>query len=156
TQEPVQVLTGLSREEREELKLAKQILENPGIAAKLTALAGAPIDRGMKMLPSSWQSAVHDATRSALLKALDVAVKSLGRHTATPASNRIHRLAVAASGAAGGAFGLPALTLELPLSTTVMLRSIADIAAAQGEDPRNLETKLACLSVFALGSTRDP
>jgi len=36
-----------------------------------------------------------------------------------------------------------------------MLRSIADIAAAHGEDPRALDTRLACLTVFALGSTRD-
>jgi hypothetical protein len=36
-----------------------------------------------------------------------------------------------------------------------MLRSIADIAAANGEDPRETETKLACLTVFALGSPRD-
>jgi hypothetical protein len=36
-----------------------------------------------------------------------------------------------------------------------MLRSIADIAAAEGENPRQIETKLACLMVFALGSTRN-
>jgi len=154
-QDPVQVLTGLTREERTELKRAKDILENPGIAAKLSALAGAPVERGMKMLPSAWQSAVHKATQAALMKALDVAVKSLGTRRSTKSSNRIHSIAVAASGAAGGAFGLPALTLELPVSTTVMLRSIADIAAAHGEDPRELGTRLACLSVFALGSTRD-
>lgn len=152
--DPVHVLTGLSREERSELKAAKEILEHPGIAAKLSALAGSPIEKGMKLLPARWQSTVHGATEAALMKALDVAVKSLGTRRPAGASNRIHRLAVAASGAAGGAFGLPALTLELPVSTTVMLRSIADIAAAHGEDPRDLATKLACLSVFALGSGR--
>jgi hypothetical protein len=62
--------------------------------------------------------------------------------------------AAAASGAAGGAFGIIALAWELPISTTLMLRSIADIATAEGENPRELETKLACLTVFALGSTR--
>ena len=41
------------------------------------------------------------------------------------------------------------------MSTTLILRSIADIAAVEGEDPRHIDTKLACLSVFALGSTRD-
>ena len=153
--EPVHVLTGLTREERAELKRAKDILEHPGIAAKLAALAGSPVERGMKMLPSRWQSAVHEATQAALMKALDVAIKSLGTRRSSSASDRIHRFAVAASGAAGGAFGLPALTLELPVSTTLMLRSIADIAAAHGEDPRDPGTRLACLSVFALGSTRE-
>jgi hypothetical protein len=67
----------------------------------------------------------------------------------------MHKIAAAASGAAGGAFGIAAIGIELPVSTTVILRSIADIAAAAGEDPRELETKLACLLVFALGSNKD-
>jgi hypothetical protein len=36
-----------------------------------------------------------------------------------------------------------------------MLRSIADIARANGEDLRQLEPRLACLQVFALGGTRE-
>jgi hypothetical protein len=67
----------------------------------------------------------------------------------------MHKFAAAASGAAGGAFGIAALAIELPLSTTLILRSIAEIAAAEGENPRHLETKLACLTVFALGSEKD-
>jgi hypothetical protein len=51
-------------------------------------------------------------------------------------------------------WGLP---VELPLSTTVMLRSIADIARSEGEDLSDIDAKLACISVFALGArpTRD-
>jgi hypothetical protein len=33
-----------------------------------------------------------------------------------------------------------------------MLRSIADIAAAEGHDPRHVDTKLDCLTVFGLGA----
>jgi hypothetical protein len=61
--------------------------------------------------------------------------------------------AVAASGAAGGLFGLPALAVELPVSTTVMLRSIADIVRSEGERLTSPEAKLACLEVFAFGGT---
>ena len=146
----------LTPEELADLKRAKEILENPGIAAKLTALAGSPVEKGMKMLPAKLQSTVHAATEAALRRALEVAVKSLGKPREAEPRNRFHQLAAAISGAAGGAFGLPALAIELPVSTTLMLRSIADIAAAHGEDPREVETKLACLTVFALGSTRDP
>jgi len=145
----------LPKNDLDDLKRAKALLENPGIAAKLSNLVGSPVERGMKMLPSRMQASVHKATEAALLKALDIAVTSLGE--AAPAQKSrdgMHKIAAAASGAAGGAFGLVALTWELPLSTTLMLRSIADIAAAEGENPRHLETKLACLSVFALGSTR--
>ena len=42
--------------------------------------------------------------------------------------------------------------VELPLSTTVMLRSIADHARAQGEDLSLVSTRLECLAVFAYGS----
>jgi hypothetical protein len=64
----------------------------------------------------------------------------------------LHKAFTTLSGAIGGAFGLPALAIELPVSTTTMLRSIADIARGEGEDIRSHETQLACLEVFALGS----
>jgi len=145
----------LSDSELAELAQAKRILEHPGLAARLAALAGSPLEKGMKLLPSGWRDRVHAATQAALTKALDVAVSSLGERGARPSRDRLHKLAAAASGAVGGAFGLPALALELPVSTTLMLRSIADIAAAHGENLRDAETRLACLTVFALGSTRD-
>ncbi len=62
-----------------------------------------------------------------------------------------HKLLVAAAGAGAGALGLPALAVELPVSTTIMLRSIAEIARSEGEQLKTPETKLACLEVFALG-----
>ena len=145
----------LSPEDRAELRRAKLILENPGMAAKLSSTLGSPVEMGMKLLPARMQKAVHEATRAALMKALDVAVSSMGRGRPKAPSNRMHKIAAAASGAAGGAFGIAAIGIELPISTTVILRSIADIAAAAGEDPRETETKLACLLVFALGSTKD-
>jgi hypothetical protein len=147
-------MTSLSREDLAHLKRAKQLLENPGLTAKFSAVLGSPLEKGMKMLPAKWQKTVHSATEAALMKALDVAVKSLG--TRRGASNdKMHKFAAAASGAAGGAFGIAAIGIELPLSTTLILRSIAEIAAAEGEDPRQIETRLACITVFALGSTKD-
>lgn len=143
----------LPKSDLEELKRAKRLLENPGIAAKLSAVVGSPVEKGLRMLPARMQAAVHNATETALMKALDVAVRSLGRKAASQASrDRAHKIAAAASGAAGGAFGIAALAWELPLSTTLMLRSIADIAAAEGHDPRHLDIKLECLTVFGLGS----
>ena len=143
----------LTKEELEQLKAAKQLLENPGIAAKLSAIIGSPVEKGIKMLPKKVQGSVHKATQAALMKALNIAVTSLGRKGAeAPSRDRIHKIAAAASGAAGGAFGIAALAWELPISTTVMLRSIADIATAEGHDPRHLDTKLDCLTVFGLGA----
>ncbi len=148
-------MTAISKQDLDDLKRAKQLLENPGLAAKFSNILGSPVEKGMKMLPSRVQKIVHVATEKALLKALDIAVKSLGEKRPLASSDRMHRIAAAASGAAGGAFGIAAIGLELPVSTTLILRSIADIAAAEGEDPRHIETRLACLTVFALGSTKD-
>ncbi|HET6264911.1 MAG TPA: EcsC family protein [Usitatibacter sp.] len=148
-------MTTLAKRDLEELKRAKDLLENPGMAAKLSSLLGSPVEAGMKMLPKRWQKTVHTATETALMKALDVAVRSLGGKRPTASSDRLHKFGAATSGAIGGAFGIAAIGIELPISTTLILRSIADIAAAEGEDPRHIDTKLACITVFALGSTRD-
>jgi hypothetical protein len=144
----------LPKEDLSHLRRAKELLENPGLAAKFSAVLGSPLEKGMKMLPAKVQTVVHSATETALMKALDVAVKSLGKRGGS-SNDKLHRLAAAASGAAGGAFGIAAIGIELPLSTTLILRSIAEIAAAEGEDPRHIDTKLACLTVFALGSSKD-
>jgi hypothetical protein len=145
----------LTREDLADLRRARALLENPGVAARFSAVLGSPVEAGMKMLPKRWQRGVHAATEAALMKALDVAVKTLGTTRPARPSDRLHRIGAATSGAIGGAFGVAAIGIELPVSTTLILRSIADIASAEGEDPRHLETKLACLTVFALGSTRD-
>jgi hypothetical protein len=144
-------LQTLTRADIEKLKSAKHILENPGIAAQLTNVIGSPIEKGIEHLPAGWRDRLVDISRDALTKAADIAVWSIDGSQSLPASDRMHQLAVSATGAAGGAFGLAALAIELPVSTTIMLRSIADIARSEGENLKAPETKLACVGVFALG-----
>ena len=143
--------SGFSKSDLADLKHAKALLENPSLAARASAMLGSPIDRGMAMLPSRFQKTIHQASEAAMMKALTVAIGSLNETAIKPSKNRLHKFAAAASGAIGGAFGLPALAIELPVSTTIMLRSIADIAKSEGENIQYLDTKLACLTVFALG-----
>ncbi len=138
----------------DDLKRARQMLENPGLAAKLSSVLGSPVEKGLKMLPAPVQRGINTATEAALMKGLEAAVKTLGKDPAKDSRNRLHQMVAAATGAAGGAFGLAALAVELPISTAVILRSIAAIAAAEGENPRHLEVKLDCLQVFAFGSSR--
>jgi hypothetical protein len=139
------------------LKEAKQILENPGFAAKITNLVGAPVEKAFALLPQKLTEVVSAATQKALQVALGVAIGSMHNHIGGRSYDSWHTLSVIATGAGGGALGLPALTVELPVSTTVMLRSIADIARSQGEDLTGINSRLACLEVFAFGgkSTRD-
>nr|WP_082708955.1 EcsC family protein [Marinobacterium profundum] len=138
----------------DELKNAKHLLENPGIAARLSNSLATPIDRAIKLLPSTAHKTIMAAVTKSLETALRTALFTLGDGP-QPASNLTHRATAALSGAAGGAFGLAALAIELPVSTTIMLRSIADIARGEGEDLKREESRLACLEVFALGGGSD-
>src|SRR5258706_10645141 len=81
---------------------------------------------------------------------IGVALRTLPRSPRT-GSELLHRALAMASGAAGGTFGLAALPVELPVSTVIMLRSIADIAQNEGEDLSDPESVLSCVEVFALG-----
>jgi hypothetical protein len=143
----------ISSEDLEDLREAKSRLENPGLVARITNMIGTPIEKGFALLPAQWSDVVNHATQKALQTALDVAVTTMDGRGAQSTSDIVHKALVAVTGASGGAFGLPALPIELPVSTTVMLRSIADIARSQGEQIKLPTTKLACLEVFALGGS---
>jgi hypothetical protein len=141
----------ISDNHREELRRAVMLLENPGIAAKITNFIGVPIEKGLEMLPKNWNEKVAEITRAALLKASDAAIFTLKDNPGAKSFNIWHKVGVAVSGGVGGFFGLPGVAVELPVSTTIMLRSIAEIARSYGESINDPDTKLACLEVFALG-----
>lgn len=144
-------MSELSELHLEELTRAKRLLEHPGFAVKVTNFVGRPIEAGLERLPGRWQDKISEATRYSLLKASDVLSKSFDFQKQRTAMVRGHKLAAITSGAVGGAFGLAALTIELPISTMIMLRSIMDIARSEGEPVNEPQTRLACLEVFALG-----
>ncbi len=137
--------------DRKDLQFAKNLLENPGIAAKVTNLIGTPIEKAIGLLPDNWNKNIVEVTQAALLKASDAAIFTMKNIPGEPSSNIWHKLGVAISGGVGGFFGISAIAVELPVSTTIMLRSIADIARSEGESISEVEVKLACLEVFALG-----
>lgn len=136
----------------EELRLAVSILETPGLGVRLTHMVGSQVNRAIEHLPKSLSEAVQDASSKAIAQALKLAISTMdvdpGRR---PPANATHKVLSGLSGAMGGFFGVPALVVELPVSTTIMLRSIADIARSEGEDLSDLNSRLACLQVFALG-----
>ncbi len=143
-----------SAEELADLRRAKQLLEHPGWTARLANQVGGPIEQGFKMLPPGWAETVQKTTHTALLKALKLAVLTMDHTRRSRSSNVLHKVLAGTSGVIGGAFGFAALALELPVSTSLMLRSIADIARSEGHNLHAIEVKLACLEVFALGGRR--
>lgn len=141
----------LLEEELNSLKEAKTLLENPGIAIKLASMIGNPIQKGLDTLPANWNEKLSEITQTSLLKAADAAIFTLKNTTDKKPNNTLHKLAAGATGTIGGLFGIAGLTIELPITTTIILRSIADIARSNGESINDITTKLACLEVFALG-----
>ena len=123
------------------------------LATRIANAAGTPIEKLFSMLPQGAADAIQAATNKALQAGLRCAISTVDDRTRSSAE-WIHTSVVMASGAAGGAFGLPALAIELPVSTVVMLRSIVDIARSEGALVRTPEAGLACLEVFALGGRK--
>jgi hypothetical protein len=149
TNEPALILTD---EERAALRAAVLRLECAGFLIKAASALGAPIERLLNSIPEKARDLVQEATKRAIERCLDIAIKSLGSRAGTGSLDALHKAACTASGALGGFFGMYALPIELPFSTAIMLRSIADIAREEGEDLDDMEAKLACVSVFALGA----
>ena len=141
----------MTKADIDDLRYAQTLLENPSLAAKISNLLGTPIEIGFKHLPPKWKGVVQRATKESLEKALNFAIRTVNERTRPASSDKTHKILVLATGAGGGTLGLPALTIELPVTTIIMLRSIADIARSEGEQISLLETKIACLEVFALG-----
>jgi hypothetical protein len=136
------------------LKRAVKTLETPNLAARIADIAGVPVNRVLAFLPKAVNRQLSGMVRSAVMKGLDVAVDTLDeKQPASPATGFSSLLAGLAGGVSG-MFGLGALAIELPLTTTFMLRAIAEIARHEGEDLSRLEARLACLEVFAYGSKR--
>ena len=141
----------LSPEDLEDLRIAKSKLEYPGLTARITDLIGHPIEAGFRLLPKNINKKIGEVTQMALLKGLEFAVLTMGETEKKSSRDWLHKLLVAGSGAAGGMAGFASLSLELPVSTCIILRSIADIARSEGHDIQLLEVKLSCLEILALG-----
>lgn len=160
--EPISITpaTTLSQEDRDALWRAKQVLESPSLTMKLTGMLGAPVEKMIARLPDFATGKINDATQLALRKCLNIALRTLGKPQTPDAepekpSNLLHKLAVATTGAAGGAFGFFALPVELPVTTTLIFRSVCDIARSEGEDLASVDTQLQCLAVLGMGGNPD-
>jgi hypothetical protein len=144
----------LSAQDLSDLTKAVALLERPGLAIRLTELVGRPVEKLVELLPKGLSANIQETTRGVLQGLLDGVVRTMNLEYRGGARNRTHKLMTGLSGAVSGAFGAPALAVELPFTTSLILRSIADIARNEGEDLRLLPSRLACLEVFAFGGRK--
>ena len=131
-QPPVATST-LSPEDRDALRRAVVALERTSLAARIANLVGKPLEVLGHALPAVVGDVVSSAAQAALKASLRVALTTLPKDRG-PSPRALHNALAAASGAVGGALGLASLPVELPISTTLMLRAIAEIARDEGED----------------------
>lgn len=146
----------LSETELVKLRDAYTTLENPSLAIRISSAAGVPIEAVTRELgkraPEAVVDAVSKSTRKAIEFVLQSSMRSIASPDQVPARPRLHTAAAMTTGAVAGFFGIEALLVELPVTTGIMFRSIADIARAEGESPQDPETVLNCMQVFAMGS----
>jgi hypothetical protein len=152
----------LRKEEEQFICEAMKFLDRPGLLIRLANKIGKPIEVAVQALPTKHQKKIRNATQVALQRGLKEVTKTIPARQNTkelvPVKNRTRQLKTwhtAASfgvGAAGGFFGLFSLPIELPLTTAIILRSVAAIADESGMDLNDPQVQLECLYILSLGS----
>lgn len=111
---------------------------------------GNVIQAGLHRLPGSAQQLIAERARDALRLAFEASILGLA-NTPGEDGRRSYRLGGAISGALGGLGGLPTTLAELPVTTALIMRSVARIARAEGFDLAEEEVRATCVEVFAFG-----
>ncbi len=150
--------------DRDFIAAAVRKLERPGRLVEFLNTMGKPAEAIIRGLPAWASSRIERAMQRALLDAVGWAAKTLDSsmhadersvsmlsNVVTRSRGAMHVTAAAILGGFGGAFGIAALPLELPVTTLVILRSIASIARDFDADLDDPATRLECVSVLSLG-----
>lgn len=134
-------------------RLALRMRGASGVGMQLLGTLGGQAESLLKWLPQNVRDGLVRATEKALEHAFDAARWSRGR--APEASDWMSRAMTLGTGAAGGAGGMGTALVELPVTTTILLRAIQSIAAEHGFDPEDPQVRAACLRVFAAAGPLD-
>jgi hypothetical protein len=153
--------SGFSEEELEELRdIARLYASSTGLVMKLANWVGNRAEDITQRLPAGWQERLGEATELALRTSYRLAETThqedggesiKDRAMAWASGERWHTVTASVAGAAGGWGGLATTLAELPVTTTIILRSIQQIALGYGEDISDEEVRTQCLAVFGLG-----
>ncbi|MEO0369867.1 MAG: EcsC family protein [Pseudomonadota bacterium] len=123
----------------------------PGI--QLLNLIGGQADNLLEQLPKPVRDALGTRTEEALRLAMQAAHGS--RSVVDGQAGWMNLALTTAMGAAGGLGGLPTALAELPVTTTVLLRAIQDVAVEHGFDPEEEGVQYDCIQVFAAAGPLD-
>lgn len=128
-------------------RLARRYLAASGLGMEILATIGGSAQGLIERLPRFVRSRLDGLTLAALNRAFAAATRT--RRYVRDRGDWFNRLASTVSGAAGGVAGLPGAMIELPVTVTMLLRAILDIAEEHGLDPESDEVRIEALRVFA-------
>ncbi|WP_096513025.1 EcsC family protein [Pseudomonas izuensis] len=126
-------LRPLAPEDRRSLQHAKNLLANPGLVAQLTSMLGTPIEATIKRLPKGANKRVNSTLETALLRCARTAARTMDDSIGERSWNKTYMGSVVVTGAAAGFLGPWTMLVEIPITTTIIFRSIADVARSEGE-----------------------
>lgn len=137
----------------EDLRKAVDCLQTESLTVLISSAIGSLILKpGAKALPKWAKAKLTQIAHKALISALAGATFTMRDGPGTAASTKVHKALTGVSGAAFGVFGLPGALLEVPVTTTLTLRAIADVARSEGFDVLSPAVRIECASVLALGA----
>lgn len=128
-------------------RLARRYLNAGGIAMEMLNAVGGRAEGLIERLPAPVRKRMDGVTHAALNRAFDAASRSRG--LLRDRGDWFNRALSTASGAAGGLAGFAGAAIEMPITVTLLLRAIMDIAAEHGFDPDSDQARSEALYVFA-------
>src|SRR3954468_18743757 len=159
-QAPSNACAGLTEADAKRLaEAATSLVAARGIMLRMIEFVGSTLNQvggrfaglARKALGERGEAKIEEIVRDILWRSYGAATAGLD-----PASERepwdwLHKTIVSASGAASGFIGLPGLGFDLPITTGMIIRSLAEIARAHGEDIASDDCRRACLEVLVIG-----
>lgn len=128
-------------------RLARHYRTAGGAGVKLLNRLGGSAESLLEQLPEPVRNGLTGATEQALWLAIHAAQGS--RRTVPDQEPWVNTAVATAMGAAGGLGGVSTALIELPATTTMLLRSIQGAAAREGFDPAEENVKFDCVRVLS-------
>ncbi len=128
-------------------RLAQHYRTAGGAGVKLLNRLGGSAESLLEQLPEPVRQGLTGATEQALWIAMHAAQGS--RRAVPDQKPWVNTAVTTAMGAAGGLGGVSTALMELPATTTMLLRSIQGAAAREGFDPEQENVKFDCVRVLS-------
>ncbi|MFD1794432.1 EcsC family protein [Paracoccus aurantiacus] len=134
-------------------RLARRYVDARGLGMDILDRVGGGGEQLIQHLPDFLRKRIDRAVASALNRTFRIA--SASRGVMRDRGDWFNRLGTTAAGAIGGAAGITGALIELPVTVTILLRAILEIADEHGLDTRDDAIRAEALRIFATGGPLD-